>query len=354
MSRIIAFVGPSLPPPQRREFRGIAFEPPARQGDVFRALERRPRVIALVDGVFETEPSVWHHELRAALASGVVVFGASSMGALRAAELGAYGMIGVGEIHRAYASGRIQDDADVALLHGRVEHGYRALTVPWVTVRDALSQARTARQVSAPAAKRLLKAARGLHFHDRTWPALYVAAGWQEAQVRAFEEWRRLAYEDVKTRDAKQCLRIALDLVAQGVTSPAPQVVSFSSRVREERLWATQGAELTAMGRKPDALAHTQQGLRTLLLAGLAQSMGLKPRAQEVARWERKLRRPVPDPAERLRLARIFALEQWVLQNAHQMWADGPRQLEGLALERVRQVISPTAASRRGFDKFNA
>ena len=32
-------------------------------GDVWRALEDEPRAIALIDGVFEHVPSVWHHEL---------------------------------------------------------------------------------------------------------------------------------------------------------------------------------------------------------------------------------------------------------------------------------------------------
>ena len=39
------------------------------------------------DGVFHTERSIWHRELLEAVACGIHVIGASSMGALRAAEL---------------------------------------------------------------------------------------------------------------------------------------------------------------------------------------------------------------------------------------------------------------------------
>ncbi len=106
-AKLIVFLGPSLPRAEAKRLAPSAtFWPPARQGDVFRALDRRPRAIALIDGVFEGAPSVWHHELRAALAAGVTVFGASSMGALRAAELRDEGMIGVGQVYEQYAVAR--------------------------------------------------------------------------------------------------------------------------------------------------------------------------------------------------------------------------------------------------------
>src|SRR5438477_3089616 len=92
---IVAFLGPSLP---AAEARGFTVLPPARQGDVWRALRLRPRAIALIDGVFESQPSVWHHEILDALDSGVQVFGGASMCALRAAELYSFGMVGVGRI----------------------------------------------------------------------------------------------------------------------------------------------------------------------------------------------------------------------------------------------------------------
>ena len=73
-------------------------------------------------------------------------------------------------------------------------------------------------------------------------------------------------------------------------------------------------------------------------LVGWAKSLGLTAPAERVARWERRLRGVVRDAAERRRFARGFALEGWVLENAHQLWADGPRRLEGLVLEKVRRA----------------
>jgi hypothetical protein len=49
------------------------------------------------------------------LDKGITVVGGSSMGALRASELDDLGMIGIGYVYRAYRSGEITSDDDVAL-----------------------------------------------------------------------------------------------------------------------------------------------------------------------------------------------------------------------------------------------
>ena len=88
MSTIHVFLGPSLSWDEAREILPDAtFLPPAKAGDVYLAVKRGATVIAIIDGVFEQVPSVWHKEVLYALSLGVHVFGASSMGALRAAEL---------------------------------------------------------------------------------------------------------------------------------------------------------------------------------------------------------------------------------------------------------------------------
>ena len=105
---IVAFLGPSLPAAEAKGFRVL---PPARQGDVWRAIELRPRAIALVDGVFESQPSVWHQEILDAPDAGIPVIGGASMGALRAAELHTMGMRGVGRIFRWYRDGEVLGDS---------------------------------------------------------------------------------------------------------------------------------------------------------------------------------------------------------------------------------------------------
>ena len=107
--------------------------PPIKQGDLLKALrDHQPSTVVIIDGYFEQVPSVWHKEILWALKQGVTVIGAASMGALRAAELQQFGMLGVGKIFEAYCSGRFspfdellfEDDDEVAVVHGPPELDY--------------------------------------------------------------------------------------------------------------------------------------------------------------------------------------------------------------------------------------
>lgn len=141
--RPVAFLGPCLSGPLALEVRsacaGFRVEPPARRGDVLRVLADQPEAILLVDGYYYTTPSVSHKEILYALAAGVHVAGASSMGALRAAELAPWGMEPIGDVAGWFLSGELEGDDEVALLHTVEEAGYRGLTIALVEVRFALS-----------------------------------------------------------------------------------------------------------------------------------------------------------------------------------------------------------------------
>jgi len=134
--RIPVFMGPSLsgwqPAPP--------FEPlpPAGAGDMLRLLAGPPCTTVLIDGVFAMRPAVWHKEILLLLARGFRVIGAASMGALRAAELAPFGMIGVGAIFTAYARGRLTGDDEVAVTHAPVVLGSRPLSLAQVDVRATL------------------------------------------------------------------------------------------------------------------------------------------------------------------------------------------------------------------------
>src|SRR5262245_29796856 len=111
------FLGPTLPVREARAVLDATYLPPILQGDLLRLLPRAPQVIVIIDGGFELTPAVWHKEIMLALESGVHVFGASSMGALRAAELDQFGMVGVGAIYQMFRTGEIEDDDEVAVMH---------------------------------------------------------------------------------------------------------------------------------------------------------------------------------------------------------------------------------------------
>ena len=111
------------------------------QGSFIGRRSMRPAVIGVIDGYFEVTPTVWHKEILWAMAQGIHVFGAASIGALRAAELDAFGMKGIGRIYEDFRDGVLEDDDEVAVLHGPAELGYPPLTEAMVNIRATLAAA---------------------------------------------------------------------------------------------------------------------------------------------------------------------------------------------------------------------
>ncbi|ATB31774.1 TfuA-like protein [Melittangium boletus] len=360
---LIVFLGPSLPEEEALALVPCRVLPPARQGDLWRALTLRPRAIALVDGVFEAQPSVWHHEVLAALEAGVAVFGGGSMGALRAAELSGQGMVGVGAIFEAYRRGELVDDSEVALLHADAEHGFRALSVPLVNVRHAARRAREERVLSPSESQALVDAAVGLFYQDRTWPRLLKAVGaaWAPDTRAKWDTWAAPDLVDLKREDARACLQAAAAFLASGARPPpradllrAPPSSYVRRRRLVEGLSGTEDAltssedVLEELRGAPDAVALAEAGLRRALLAGWARSLGLEPTPEEVARAETDAwtRLGVPsgereawlaamglDPREFRRLCEERALERLTLEHAQRLLPDGPSWDEALASE---------------------
>src|SRR6267142_3943187 len=116
---ILVYLGPSLPLVKAREILPKAiYRPPAKQGDIVTdVVTYSPSRIILIDGEFRQNLSVWHKEIVYALQHPSVqaIYGAASMGALRAAELDYLGMIGIGQIYQWYRDGVTEDDSEVAL-----------------------------------------------------------------------------------------------------------------------------------------------------------------------------------------------------------------------------------------------
>lgn len=168
----VIFVGPSLHRDLaflRRRQDDIVWAGPARCGDIARAARSGATALALVDGLFDQNAAPWHKEVLYALSLGLPVAGGGSMGALRAAECNAFGMMGIGTIYRRYASGEIVDDAEVAQLHAPEELNYLPLTEPMVNVEPTLALLDRNRVVSPEAIRILTAAARQIHYSERTY-----------------------------------------------------------------------------------------------------------------------------------------------------------------------------------------
>jgi hypothetical protein len=223
--RISVFAGPSLAgwvaaPP-------FARLPPAGAGDMLRLLGQPPHTVVLIDGIFGSCPAVWHKEILMLLARGFRVIGAASMGALRAAELDNFGMIGCGAIYRAYADGRITADDEVAVLHAPAALGGQPLSLAQVNVRATLVKAVRAGVISADKARAVRAASAAIHYRDRDWARVIAMA-----DSPAFAAWAPLHAIDIKAEDAQAALLLALRLAGTlPVTRSVPPLTPFLARL---------------------------------------------------------------------------------------------------------------------------
>jgi hypothetical protein len=215
----VIFAGPSLPQPAP-PIAGIEWRPPVRQGDLYLAALSGPAIIGVADGYFEIMPTVWHKEILWAMAQGIHVYGAASIGALRAAELTDFGMQGIGHIYRQFHTGRLTDDDEVAVLHGPAEIDYVQVTDAMVNVRATIDRALQLGVVEPAFAARLVSIAKSLFYKDRTYDAILKAAteqGLAPELVGRFASWLPGGQVDQKRIDASEMLEAITAHISSGV-----------------------------------------------------------------------------------------------------------------------------------------
>lgn len=204
------FIGPTLSFNEAASILDAAYLPPAAEGDLTNAAKNHPAVIGIIDGYFHNVPSVWHKEILRAMASGIHVFGSASMGALRAAELHQFGMVGVGRIFEGYAAGDIRDDDEVAVVHGPPETGYLALSDAMVNIRATLEAAAVDSVISTSTSQRLIEIAKATFFPQRRYEDLLQDGereGLPESELSKLRGWLPDGKIDQKKGDAIAMLR---------------------------------------------------------------------------------------------------------------------------------------------------
>jgi hypothetical protein len=323
--KAVVFVGPSLHGRTLDVRPELVLRPPAAQGDVYRACLLRPQAIGIIDGYFEGVPSVWHKEILWALSQGIAVHGSASMGALRAAELDVFGMTGIGAIYDWYRSGLIEDDDEVALLHGPAEAGYLPLSEPSVNVRASCAAAVEAGVIDQAAAEAVVGAARSLHYKERQWRAILEhagALGLDPSRCKALADWLAGGRVDQKQRDAVALI----EAVAAALDRPMERRPA-SFRFEWTDLWDqamqqwdaegpppgaprdTAGAVIDELRLDPDAYMsmRSQAVARAVVLAGAGHTGGEVERSARLAMLAR-LR-------ENLGLMRKTDLDAWMARN---------------------------------------
>jgi hypothetical protein len=222
---VYVFVGPTLPAEHARSELDAIYLPPASQGDVYRVSSRNPQAIGIIDGYFECVPAVWHKEILWAMSQGIRVYGCSSMGALRAAELAAFGMEGIGKIFEAYRAGILEDDDEVAVIHTSGASGYQPLSVPMVNIRTTFEAAENAGIIGRVARRKLERIAKELFYQERTYASILLRAaekGLFECELDTLRAWLPSGQVDQKRADALAMLRAIRCWLEAGL--PAKQV----------------------------------------------------------------------------------------------------------------------------------
>ncbi len=216
MPGIIVFLGPSLSRDEARTLLDATYRPPAARGDVLAAVSEGARIICLIDGVFFQECSVAHREILTALQAGVRVIGASSMGALRAAELDSLGMEGVGEVYRMFRDHVLESDDEVALVFDP-ETGI-ALSEPLVNIRATLARAEEKGLLTDSEHALLLGIARRLYYPERTYERIGREALGEidEGRRKRFLQFAQTEGVDVKREDAIHALEYVRAIVQEG------------------------------------------------------------------------------------------------------------------------------------------
>ena len=181
-------------------------------------------------------PAVWHKEILWAIGQGVHVFGAASMGALRAAELAPFGMRGVGRIFEAYRDGRFTASTTTRSrtttrwpsCTGRRRAAISAHPRRWSNIRCTLARAVTEGVIAEATRRALVAEAKAAFFPDRGYAALLAqgrAGGLPEAELAALERWLPAGRVDQKRLDAVAMLEAMRDFLA---ADPPPARADFT------------------------------------------------------------------------------------------------------------------------------
>lgn len=352
---VFIFLGPTLAVAEAQAELDAIYLPPVAQGDVYRVAKERPFAIGIIDGYFEQLPSVWHKEILWALTQRIHVFGASSMGALRAAELARFGMQGVGEIYRAFAAGELEDDDEVAVAHGDADTGHRATSEAMVNIRATLAKAERSGALSTKLRLKLEEIAKSTFYPERSFPQLLaqaLAEGLPKTELEAVREFVATERVDQKRIDAFALLHAIRASCSIGAAPKAPafpfqhtdawdQVMAWAetqpplaqrSGVSAELL----AAEVRLLG--PPGKVFLAAGLNRVVAGVLSRRRGVANVDDRVATVDRAWRRRVlstPEGHASDARFRGWLLEQGLTSETYQEWIEREAQLEWLK-ERYR------------------
>ena len=305
LTDVLVYLGPTLSHEEAKQHLPAAqYLPPATQGDIATAvMARHPRAILLIDGSFSHTLSVWHKEILLAIERGIVVYGSSSMGALRAVETEIFGMVGLGEVFRMFKEGEIFDDDEVAVRHASADAGYRPLSDAMVNIRATLASATEQQVISSTQAAELIAAAKQTYYAERSTRELLSKAsryGWDRATVERLGNFLRYHSRDIKRQDAIDALRYVASALPNLKPNPPnftlQRSVGFNTLLNNDRrvVWKSQMVGLRSIAEQailhePDSLNIVSSALHNALVLMLADILGVTATGDEIQEETQRL-----------------------------------------------------------------
>jgi len=168
MNLPIVFLGPSLKLTKARKIINAEFKPPAKKGDFIKlSLMSDIRKIVLIDGVFLQEyPPTPIEVFQVIRKSNFKVYGASSIGALRAVELEKFGMEGIGKIFELYKKDIINSDDEIAVTF---DSDYNLISEAMIDIRYNFFLAWKRQIIDKETKQIMIKLAKRIYFPYRSY-----------------------------------------------------------------------------------------------------------------------------------------------------------------------------------------
>ncbi len=210
MVKVIIYTGLSLPFDEAKEILNssesidVIYKRPIKRGDLSLALKENPDIIGIIDGVFHQSSAVGHKEILNVIKNGVEVYGASSMGALRASELDTLGMIGIGYVYNQYASGEVDSDDDVAVMLD--SETLEALSEPLINMKYVFTNAVAENIITEDEKDELLKIAKKTYYPKRNYAQTLAESDLDNDTKSNLINFIRES-PDIKKEDAKDLLK---------------------------------------------------------------------------------------------------------------------------------------------------
>lgn len=166
--KIIVFGGPSLSLIKIKEHNHFEYKPPIKRGDLLNIIDthRGKPIVLITDGIFGDSLSITPNECIEYINNGGLLFGCSSIGALRAADCYSRGMVGVGDIFMGYHLGYYHSESDVAVLYDKIS--FQEITYSFAHIDYLLKILVRKNLITTIDVRKIVKLIRNIMWYERT------------------------------------------------------------------------------------------------------------------------------------------------------------------------------------------